>query len=117
VRPLSSILFIDCQAVVQQPHETGLAIWALDMALALGQPPEGCIHLTDCGSHCCFNEYQLSMSKYMFKASMSGKGNYYNNSMVKTFFKSNKAELIWRKHWEKRRQAEGHDLPVYQWVL
>jgi transposase InsO family protein len=33
----------------------------------------------------------------MFKVSMSGKGNCYDNSMVETFFKSIKAELIWRK--------------------
>jgi len=27
--------------------------------------------------------------------------------MVETFFKSIKAELIWRNRWETRRQAEG----------
>ncbi len=31
---------------------------------------------------------------------MSGKGNCYDNSMVETFFKSIKAELIWRTRWE-----------------
>ena len=38
---------------------------------------------------------------------MSGKGNCYDNSMAETFFKSIKAELIWRNRWETRRQAEG----------
>ena len=38
---------------------------------------------------------------------MSGKGNCYDNSMVETFFKSIKAELIWRNRWDTRRQAEG----------
>ena len=38
---------------------------------------------------------------------MSGKGNCYDNSMVETFFKSIKAELIWRNQWDTRRQAEG----------
>jgi putative transposase len=38
---------------------------------------------------------------------MSGKGNCYDNSMVETFFKSIKAELIWRNRWDTRRQTEG----------
>ena len=37
---------------------------------------------------------------------MSGKGNCYDNAAVETFFKTIKAELIWRRTWETRRQAE-----------
>jgi putative transposase len=37
---------------------------------------------------------------------MSGKGNCYDNAAVETFFKTIKAELIWRHSWETRRQAE-----------
>lgn len=44
---------------------------------------------------------------------MSGKGNCYDNSMVETFFKSLKAELIWRKKWRTRRQTEG---AIFQYV-
>lgn len=32
-----------------------LVIWEFDMAVALRQPPEGCMHHTDRGSHYCFN--------------------------------------------------------------
>ena len=71
-----------------------LAIRALDMAVALRQPPKDCIHHTDRGSQYCSNEYQKRLSKHGFKVSMSGKGNCYDNSMVETFFKSIKAELI-----------------------
>jgi putative transposase len=35
-----------------------LAIRALDMAVALRQPPEGCIHRTDRGSQYCSNGYK-----------------------------------------------------------
>ncbi len=42
-----------------------------------------------------------------FEVSMSGKGNCYDNSMVETFFKSLKSEMIWRNRWETKRQAEG----------
>jgi putative transposase len=65
-----------------------LAIRALDMAVALRQPPKDCIHHTDRGSQYCSNEYQRRLSKHGFKVSMSGKGNCYDNSMVETFFKS-----------------------------
>lgn len=34
------------------------------------------------------------------------KGNCYDNAAVETFFKTNQAELIWRKSWATRRQAE-----------
>ena len=90
-----------------------LAIRALDMAVALRQPPEDCIHHTDRGSQYCSNEYQRRLSKHGFKVSMSGKGNCYDNSMVETFFKSIKAELIWRNRWETRRQAEG---AIFQYI-
>jgi putative transposase len=111
---------------VGQPEPTCLAIRALDMAVALRQPPEGCIHHTDRGSQYCSNEYQRRLSKHGFKVSpshackhalpgqwMSVKGNCYHNSMVETFFKSIKAELIWRNRWDTRRQAEG---AIFQYI-
>ena len=86
---------------------------ALDMAVALRQPPEGCIHHTDRGSQYCSHDYQKCLLKNGFKVSMSGKGNCYDNSMVETFFKSIKAELIWRNRWDTRRQAEG---AIFQYI-
>ena len=65
-----------------------IAIRALDMAVALRQPPKDCILHTDRGSQYCSNEYQRRLSKHGFKVSMSGKGNCYDNSMLETFFKS-----------------------------
>ena len=90
-----------------------LAIRALDMAVALRQPPEGCIHHTDRGSQYCSHDYQKRLLKNGFKVSMSGQGNCYDNSMVETFFKSIKAELIWRNRWDTRRQAEG---AIFQYI-
>jgi transposase InsO family protein len=39
--------------------------------------------------------------------SMSGRGNCYDNSMVETFFKIIKSELIWPVAWQSRQQAEN----------
>jgi transposase InsO family protein len=55
-----------------------LAIRALDMAVALRQPPKGCIHHTDRGSQYCSHDYQKLLKKHGFEVSMSGKGNCYD---------------------------------------
>lgn len=44
---------------------------------------------------------------------MSGKGNCYDNAAVETFFKTIKAELIWRHFWETRRQVE---VVIFQYI-
>ncbi len=47
----------------------------------------------------------MEMNLRGFKVSMRGKGNCYDNTTVETFFKTIKAELIWPRSWETRRQA------------
>ena len=37
---------------------------------------------------------------------MSAKGNCYDNSAVESFFKSLKAELVWRRNRQTRREVE-----------
>jgi transposase InsO family protein len=83
-----------------------LAVRALAMAIALRRPPKGCIHHTDRGSQYCSHDYQKLLRKHGFPASMSGKGICYYNTTVETFFKTIKAEMIWRRLWPKRRLAE-----------
>lgn len=83
-----------------------LAIRALNMAISLRRPASGCIHHTDRGSQYCAHEYQKLLRRQGFRVSMSGKGNCYDNSVVESFFKSLKAELIWRRGWRTRRDVE-----------
>ena len=90
-----------------------LAIRALDMAIALRQPPKGCVHHTDRGSQYCSHDYQNKLKTHGFKISMSGKGNCYDNAVVETFFKTLKAELIWRSVWLTRRQVE---LALFEYI-
>ncbi|UWQ55439.1 IS3 family transposase [Leisingera caerulea] len=90
-----------------------LAIRALKMATALRQPPEGCIHHTDRGSQYCSHDYQKILRQHGFEVSMSGKGNCYDNAAVETFFKTIKAELIWRRSWPTRRAAE---LAIFEYI-
>ena len=44
---------------------------------------------------------------------MSGKGNCFDNSAVERFFKSLKAELIWRNAWKTRRDVE---VAVFEYI-
>ncbi len=57
--------------------------------------------------------YQKILREHAFQVSMSGKGNCYDNAAVETFFKTIKAELIWRRTWEARRQAET---AIFQYI-
>ena len=83
------------------------------MAIALREPPKGCIFHSDRGSQYCSHDYQKILREHGFKASMSGKGNCYENAAIETFFKTIKAELIWRRTWKTRRQAET---AIFQYI-
>jgi len=90
-----------------------LAIRALNMAIALRQPPKGCIHHTDRGSQYCSHDYQKILRQHGFQMSMSGKGNCYDNAAVETFFKTIKAELLWQRSWQTRREAE---MAIFEYI-
>jgi putative transposase len=83
-----------------------LAITALRRSIAIRRPKPGLIHHSDRGSQYCSDEYQKILKSHGMEISMSGKGNCYDNSMVETFFKTLKSELIWRTVFLSRWQAE-----------
>ncbi len=83
-----------------------LALEAFRRAVALREPPPGLIHHSDRGSQYCSIDYRTALNNIGAIASMSGKGNCYDNAVVETFFKTIKSELIWRTVFHTRRQAE-----------
>jgi putative transposase len=83
-----------------------LALKALRRAIALRNPSAGLIHHSDRGSQYCSDDYRRELRKYGFIASMSGKGNCYDNAMVETVFKTIKAELVWTTIFQTRHAAE-----------
>ena len=54
----------------------------------------------------CSTDYQAELRKHGILISMSGKWNCYDNSMVESFFKTLKSELVWRTVFETRQDAE-----------
>ena len=83
-----------------------LALNALRRAIALRSPSPGLIQHTDRGSQYCSHDYQRLLKAYGIVASMSGKGNCYDNAMVETVFKTIKNELIWRTSFQTRTAAD-----------
>lgn len=90
-----------------------LTIRALVMAVRLCQPSEGCLFHSDRGSQYRSYDFQKEPLAYGLHPSRSGKGNCYDNAFVETFFKSLKAELVWRQRWLTRRQAEA---AIFQYI-
>ena len=90
-----------------------LATRALEMAIALRRPVKGCIHHSDRGSQYCSHDYQKVLRKHGLKVSMSSKGNCYDNAAMETFFKTIKAELIWRHSWRTRRATE---IAIFEYI-
>ena len=83
-----------------------LALRALQRAITMRQPPPGLIHHSDRGSQYCSDDYQRLVKNAGMAASMSGKGNCYDNAIVETVFKTIKSELIWRTSFQTRHQAD-----------
>lgn len=93
--------------------ERDLAIRALEVAIAFRAPTKGCIQFTDRGSQYCSHDYQKILRQNGFSVWMCGKSYCYDTAAVETFSKSIKAESIWRKSWETRRQAE---LVIFEYI-
>ncbi|WP_244487485.1 IS3 family transposase, partial [Aureimonas sp. Leaf460] len=82
-----------------------LALSALRRAITVRRPPAGLVHHADRGSQYCSLDYQAELRRHGIRISMSGKGNCYDNAMVETFFKTLKAELVWRAAFQNRAEA------------
>ena len=85
--------------------KSGLAMGALRRAIALRKPPRGLLHHSDRGSQYCSDAYRRLLRDHGFVASMSGRGNCYDNAMVEAVFKTIKSELIWRTAFATRAEA------------
>jgi transposase InsO family protein len=85
-------------------HEE-LALSALRRAIALRRPAAGLIHHADRGSQYRSLDHKAGLSKNGILISMSSKGNCFDNAMVETFFKTLKAELVWRTVFQNRVEA------------
>jgi putative transposase len=77
---------------MDKQHETTLVETALQMALLARRPPAGLIHHSDRGSEYASTRYQSMLQQQSIQASMSGKGDCYDNSMMESFWATLKEE-------------------------
>jgi putative transposase len=84
----------------------GLALDALEMAFRRKQPDGGLIHHSDRGSQYACGDYQHRLRLYGMRASMSRKGNCYDNAPMESFFATFKTELVYQQQFATRDEAK-----------
>jgi putative transposase len=82
-----------------------LVLDALRQAVQRYRPPAGLVHHSDRGSQYASHEYQQALKDYGILASMSRKGNCYDNACIESFFGTLKRELIYGNRFKTRAQA------------
>jgi len=84
---------------------TELTLDALRMAVGRRQPPIGLIHHSDRGSQYASNDYRAALEELEFTASMSRKGNCWDNAVMERFFGSLKSEWCNSQAYSTRSSA------------
>jgi len=82
-----------------------LVISSLLMAVKTKKPDYGLIHHSDRGSQYCSNDFVKLLDRFKMKASMSRKGNCYDNAPMESFWGTLKNELVHHQHYATREQA------------
>jgi transposase InsO family protein len=90
---------------VGQQIDTALVMRALSMALVHRQPPKGLIFHSDRGVQYASGEFRQALEKARLVASMSRRGNCYDNATMEAFWSTLKLELIYRRQFENAAQV------------
>jgi putative transposase len=85
--------------------ETALPLAALHMALRQRRPGPGLLHHSDRGCQYASAAYRQTLADHRCVASMSRKGNCYDNATMESFWSTLKHELVYRCDWATRDQA------------
>lgn len=78
---------------------------SLFKAVAAKRPAKGLIHHSDRGSQYCSLEYKKLLAQFGMKASMSRKGNCYDNAPMESFWGTLKQELVHHRRYATRDEA------------
>jgi len=85
---------------------------SLFKAAAAKRPGAGLIHHSDRGSQYCAHEYRKLLDQFKMRASMSRKGDCYDNAPMESFWGTLKNELVHHRRYVTRQQAIG-DITEY----
>jgi len=75
-------------------------------AVTKKRPARGLIHHSDRGSQYCAHEYRNLLDQLGIIASMSRKGNCYDNAPMESFWGTLKSELVHHSHYRSRDEAK-----------
>jgi transposase InsO family protein len=78
---------------------------SLFRAVAARRPAKGLIHHSDRGSQYCAYEYRNILDQFGLKASMSRKGNCFDNAPMESFWGTLKQELVHHRRYSSRKEA------------
>jgi transposase InsO family protein len=78
---------------------------SLLQAVTTRMPEKGLLHHSDRGSQYCSQEYRSLLKHFGLIASMSGRGNCYDNAPMESFWGIIKQELVHHRHYHTRREA------------
>jgi len=88
-------------------YTQALSLAALRMAIAQRRPAAGLVHHSDQGSQYVGALYREQLDRHSFIASMSRRGNAYDNAVVESFFSNLKNELIHHRSFASREEARA----------
>lgn len=91
---------------------TDLVRRALVKAVGAKRPGLGLIHHSDRGSQYCAQDYQELLQEFGMRASMSRRGNCYDNAPMESFWGTLKNELVHQRRYDTREQAR-RDITEY----
>lgn len=87
--------------------EVELVLGALRMAREARRPEPGLIFHSDRGSQYASGDYRAELAAHGMRASMSGRGDCYDNAVAESFFATLEFELLAKHDWETREEARG----------
>ena len=90
---------------MRETLDADLALAALRMALADRRPTPGLLHHSDRGSQYACGEYRTLLAAHGIVASMSKRGDCWDNAVAESFFATLETELILEADWPTRDAA------------
>lgn len=103
-----------CVGWAMRDHmETELVLSALRMARESRRPAPGLLFHSDRGSQYASGDFTAELATHQMVASMSGKGDCYDNAVAESFFATLEFELVMKNDWETRDEARR---AIFQYI-
>lgn len=108
---LSVVIDLHSRMVVgwalDREQDTALVEAAFKLALRTRAPGPGILHHSDQGCQYTSNSYRELLERHGIQASMSRRGNCWDNAVVESFFGTLKQELVHHARWRTLAQARA----------